>query len=186
MIKIATSLLAIQKEIGKAVKDKKNDELGTKYADLDSIQDACLKLLNDKGIVCLQPNTVIEGKNYVKTLLIHAESGETMEGVTEIIFVPGNAQSQGSGITYARRNGLKSLLNLREEDDDGNAAVNPEEKKDADIRLKKLTQRLRRDCKTVAQVDDLQVKNSGYPAELFDKRKKEIQNNTNVTPKALA
>ena len=46
-----------------------------------------------------------------------------MECLTEIIFAKQNdAQAQGSGITYARRYGLQSLVNVGAEDDDGNEA----------------------------------------------------------------
>jgi hypothetical protein len=46
-----------------------------------------------------------------------------MECLTEIIYSKQNdAQAQGSGITYARRYGLQSLVNVGAEDDDGNKA----------------------------------------------------------------
>ena len=54
------------------------------------------------------------------------ESGESIECLTEIIYSkPNDAQSQGSGITYARRYGLQSLVNVGAEDDDGNKASSP-------------------------------------------------------------
>ena len=57
------------------------------------------------------------------------ESGETFEGLTEIIYSKINdAQAQGSGITYARRYGLQSLLNIGADDDDGNKASVPQKK----------------------------------------------------------
>ena len=50
-------------------------------------------------------------------------SGETIESFTEIIYAKQNdAQAQGSGITYARRYGLQSLVCVGANDDDGNAA----------------------------------------------------------------
>jgi hypothetical protein len=49
-----------------------------------------------------------------------------LESFTEILFAkPNDAQSQGSGITYARRYGLQSFVNIGADDDDGNAASNP-------------------------------------------------------------
>jgi hypothetical protein len=82
--------------------------------------------LNKHGIVVLQPTAFIDGKNFIKTILLH-ESGESMESLTEIIYSKQNdAQSQGSGITYARRYGLQSFVNVGAEDDDGNkASVQP-------------------------------------------------------------
>ena len=122
---IAKALLEAQKEMGNAIKDSSNPFFKSKYADLNSIREACMPALNAHGIVVLQPTIHIEGKNFVKTLLLH-ESGESIECLTEIIYSKANdAQSQGSGITYARRYGLQSLVNVGAEDDDGNKASTP-------------------------------------------------------------
>lgn len=116
------AFIEAQKEMGNASKDNINPHYRSKYADLNSIREACLPALNKHGIAVLQPIVQIEGRNYVKTLLLH-ESGESMECLTEIIFAKQNdAQAQGSGITYARRYGLQSLVNIGAEDDDGNEA----------------------------------------------------------------
>jgi hypothetical protein len=73
----------------------------------------------------LQPTITIDGKNYVETILIH-ESGEWMSCETEILFgKKDDAQAQGSGITYARRYGMQSFLNVGADDDDGNIASQP-------------------------------------------------------------
>ena len=118
----AKAFIEAQKEMGNATKDSLNPFFKSKYADLNSIREACLPALNKHGIAVLQPIVQVEGKNYVKTLLLH-ESGESMECLTEIIFAKQNdAQAQGSGITYARRYGLQSLVNVGAEDDDGNKA----------------------------------------------------------------
>lgn len=123
--KIATALLKAQMEMGNATKDTTNPFFKSKYADLNSIREACMPHLNRHGIVVLQPTIVFEGKNYVKTLLLH-ESGESMECLTEIVFSKQNdAQAQGSGITYARRYGLQSFVNVGAEDDDGTKASTP-------------------------------------------------------------
>ncbi len=117
---IAKALLDAQKEMGNALKDSKNPFFKSNYADLNSIREACMPALNKYGIVVLQPTAFIEGKNFIKTVLLH-ESGETIEALTEIVYSKQNdAQSQGSGITYARRYGLQSLVNVGAEDDDGN------------------------------------------------------------------
>jgi hypothetical protein len=118
----AKAFIEAQKEMGTATKDSNNPFFKSKYADLNSIREACLPSLNKHGIAVLQPIVQVEGKNYIKTLLLH-ESGESMECLTEIIYSKQNdAQAQGSGITYARRYGLQSLVNVGAEDDDGNKA----------------------------------------------------------------
>ena len=122
---IAAALVKAQKEMGTAVKDAKNPFFKSKYADLNSIREACMPALNSNGIVLLQPIVHIDGKNFVKTLLLH-ESGESIEGLTEIMYSkPNDAQAQGSGITYARRYGMQSLCNVGADDDDGNGATQP-------------------------------------------------------------
>lgn len=127
---LAKALLEAQKKMGNAVKDSSNPFFKSKYADLNAIREACMPALNENGIVVLQPTVSIDGKNYVKTLLLH-ESGESMECLTEIIYSKINdAQAQGSGITYARRYGLQSFVNVGADDDDGNKASTPENKKE--------------------------------------------------------
>lgn len=122
MKQIAKALLEAQKEMGNAIKDSKNPFFKSTYADLNSIREACMPSLNKHGIVVLQPIVHIEGKNFVKTVLLH-ESGETFDSLTEIVYSKNNdAQAQGSGITYARRYGLQSIINVGAEDDDGNSA----------------------------------------------------------------
>jgi hypothetical protein len=73
-------------------------------------------------------------------MLLH-ESGESLESMTEIVYSKqGDAQAQGSGITYARRYGLQSLVCIGAEDDDGNKAsekpkeTKSEAKNDEDVR----------------------------------------------------
>jgi hypothetical protein len=127
MKQIAKALLNAQMEMGNAIKDSKNPFFKSNYADLNSIREACMPSLNKNGIVVLQPIVHIDGKNFVKTMLLH-ESGETIESFTEIVYSKQNdAQAQGSGITYARRYGLQSLVNVGAADDDGNAASQPKE-----------------------------------------------------------
>jgi hypothetical protein len=125
---IATALIEAQKEMGNAIKDAKNPFFKSSYADLNSVREACMPALNRHGIAVLQPTIHIDGKNFVKTLLLH-ESGEYIESFTEIIYNKVNdAQAQGSGISYARRYGLQSLVCIGAEDDDGNKAVEPKKK----------------------------------------------------------
>jgi hypothetical protein len=123
--KIASALLKAQGAMGTAIKDAKNPFFKSKYADLNSIREACMPSLQANGITLLQPTITIDGKNYVETILIH-ESGEWMSCETEILFgKKDDAQAQGSGITYARRYGMQSFLNVGADDDDGNIASQP-------------------------------------------------------------
>lgn len=126
MKQIAAALVEAQKEMGNAVKGNTNPFFRSQYADLNSVREACIPHLNAHGISVIQPMVHIEGRNFVKTVLLHV-SGEMIESFTEIIYAKTNdAQAQGSGITYARRYGLQSLVNIGSADDDGNAASQPQ------------------------------------------------------------
>lgn len=123
MKNIATALVKAQLEMSNPKKGNTNPFFKSKYADLNSVREAVLPVLNSHGIVVLQPIVNLEGKNYVKTVLMH-ESGELLESFTEIIYNKQNdAQAQGSGISYARRYGLQSFVCVGADDDDGQKAV---------------------------------------------------------------
>jgi hypothetical protein len=126
MKQIATALVKAQTEMSNPVKGSKNPFFKSAYADLNSVREAVIPVLNFNGISVLQPMVHIDGKNFIKTILLH-ESGEYLESFTEIIYAKQNdAQAQGSGITYARRYGLQSMACVGADDDDGNAASQPQ------------------------------------------------------------
>ena len=121
--KIAAALLKAQRKMGNASKDAKNPFFKSSYADLNSVREACIPVLNEEGISVLQPTVVINGKTYVRTLLLH-ESGEFMSSDTEVVCSKQNdPQAHGSGISYSRRYGLQSFLNIGTADDDGEGAM---------------------------------------------------------------
>lgn len=120
-------LLEFQKKVETISKDGKNsffkkpDGTVSTYATLPKILSEVTPLLNELGLVILQP---IEG-NRVSTYIFDTESGE---GIESSIALPEglDAQKTGSAITYFRRYTLSSLLALQiDEDDDGNAASAP-------------------------------------------------------------
>lgn len=123
LVKLAPALLAAQKNMGAALKDSKNPFFKSNYADLSSVIDAAVPTLNEQGVVALQLTHAENGRNYVRTLLVH-ESGEYLGSDTEIICSKQNdPQSYGSAITYTRRYGLQSIVTLKTEDDDGEKAM---------------------------------------------------------------
>jgi hypothetical protein len=129
MKQIAEAFLKAQREMSNPKKGSANPFFKSKYADLNSVREAVMPILNENGIMVLQPMVAIDGRNYIKTVLLH-ESGEVIESLTEIIYSKVNdAQAQGSGITYARRYGLQSLVCVGADDDDGNAASQPQKAK---------------------------------------------------------
>lgn len=121
--KIAGALVKAQSEMGNATKGSSNPFFKSSYADLNAIREAVLPALNKNGIVALQPTIVFDGKNYVETILVH-ESGEYLSSLTEIkVGKQNDPQAEGSGISYARRYGLQSFVNMGAKDDDGEAAT---------------------------------------------------------------
>lgn len=120
IVKIVPALLASQKKIEAVEKKADNPFFHSKYADLNSLIDACKSILNSNDILVLQP--IIDG--HVETRLIHV-SGEWLSSKTRIVSKSeNNPQDHGSAITYARRYGLQSMLFMSAEDDDGEKATN--------------------------------------------------------------
>jgi len=175
MKNLATALVKAQSEMSNPKKGNTNPFFKSKYADLNSVREAVIPVLNANGISVLQPMVNIDGKNFIKTLLVH-ESGEMLESFTEIVYAKQNdAQAQGSGITYARRYGLQSFACVGADDDDGNAASQPNVQKAetpiADIKTK---------VATINNVDDLNAyygtlsTKTAAVTDLFSARKIEI------------
>jgi hypothetical protein len=125
MKEIATAIIKAQKEMQTPKKGSTNPFFKNKYADLNDVLQAVLPALNNNGIALLQPLVNIEGKNFVRTVLMH-ESGQVFDSLTEIFTAKQNdAQSYGSGVSYARRYALSSICGIGSEDDDGQKAVKP-------------------------------------------------------------
>jgi len=121
--KIAAAVLKAQKEMGNAKKESVNPFFKKAYADINSVREAVLPAFNANGISVIQPTIVIDGIDYVETILLH-ESGEYISSLTKIVVDKVNdAQRHGSGLSYARRYALSSIANIGAEDDDANAAV---------------------------------------------------------------
>lgn len=114
---IAPLLLKAQQTMGDVKKGSDNPFFKSTYADLNAIRAASIPVLNELGISVLQPTVVVDGKNYVETILLHT-SGEFVSSQTAIVNDKGTAQAEGSGLSYARRYGLQSLLNIGAVDDD--------------------------------------------------------------------
>lgn len=120
---ISAALAAAQMEMGKALKQATNPHFRSKYADLGSVMDACLPALNKHGIAVIQPTGEGDHGRFVKTVLIHSESDDTLECEVPLILQKNDMQGYGSAVTYARRYGLMAMAGIAPEDDDGNAAA---------------------------------------------------------------
>lgn len=115
---IMPAFIKAQADIGHAIKDAKNPHFKNQYATLESVIDASkTHLLKNKIILCQTLST----ENVLETTLLH-ESGEFISSEVKLILSKQDMQQLGSAITYARRYAIASLLNMAQEDDDGNAA----------------------------------------------------------------
>ena len=101
--KIAPALLTAQRAITFAVKDAKNPQFKSTYADLSSVIDAVKPALNEAGIIFLQmPAPSDRDSIALTTRLIH-ESGEWIESTATCPLQKHDPQGYGSACTYLKR-----------------------------------------------------------------------------------
>jgi len=119
---LAQGLAKFHAMVGRISKDAKNPFFKSNYASLPHIITEVAEPLEKAGLVITQfPNG-----DGLTTMLIHAESGEYISATYTLQVVRQNdPQAQGSAISYARRYGLTSVLNLAISDDDAEAAMKP-------------------------------------------------------------
>lgn len=124
--KLAEALASAQAEIKDAAKDKENSHFRSKYADLASIWDACRLPLTSHGLAVIQTTEPGESGGIVlETTLAHT-SGQWVSGAIPVNCDTKNPQAIGSALTYARRYGLAAMVGVCPDDDDGEAAVQPQ------------------------------------------------------------
>ena len=123
LTKLSAALAAAQADLQSAKKGADNPFFKSKYADLASVVEAS-KPIAKHGLSVTQ---YVVGDVLV-TRLLHS-SGEWIRGEYPIRPVKNDPQGIGSAITYARRYAWQSIIGLPAEDDDGNAASQPEPKK---------------------------------------------------------
>jgi hypothetical protein len=124
--KLAEALAVASQSFTPAFKDTQNPAYRSKYAPLENLIDATREALSRVGLALLQLPSLWGTDVVVTTVLVHSSG----EWISSSLQLPGtmrdrfDAQSVGSGITYARRYALQSILNIAGEvDDDGNAAA---------------------------------------------------------------
>jgi len=130
---LASALIAAQKAFTTLTKSNTVDEVSKsgkrfsyKYVDLGSVLEAVTDALHENGLVVLQPLDLVNGVPVVRTILLHAGSGEQIEGSALVVWADKtDPQKFGGGITYTRRYALMSMLGLNAEDDDGQHARKP-------------------------------------------------------------
>lgn len=126
---IYKKLFEIQQNIGKLTKDADNPFFKSKYADINQLIEISNPLFHARNLMVLQP---IKG-NQLVTQLHDIDTGEVIESTLDLP-QSNDPQKIGSAITYYRRYTLKALLNLQEEDDDGNKGAGNKTDKQEDVR----------------------------------------------------
>lgn len=122
---LATALSKVQGELTYAKKDSANPFFKSRYADLESVWDACRSLLAKNGLSIIQmPGNYFEGRMWLITRLCH-ESGEWIEQEMSLPVQKPDAQGAGSALTYMRRYALAAFVGIVQADDDGNEASKP-------------------------------------------------------------
>ena len=121
--KLATALSIVQGKLTHAKKDSANPFFKSKYADLESVWDACRSLLAENGLAVMQfPGEFVDGTMSLNTVLTHS-SGEYMSYLMSVPVTKPDAQGAGSALTYMRRYALAAVVGVVQADDDANAAV---------------------------------------------------------------
>lgn len=119
---LATALAKAQGQIEDATKAGYNPAYKSKYADLSAVRAAIRDPLALNDLVAVQLPRTLDGAVEVETMILH-KSGEFIAETLRMPVHKWDAHGIGSGITYARRYGLMSMLGIAADDDDGNSAV---------------------------------------------------------------
>lgn len=122
---LAQALAAAQAEMPAVKKDQINPHFKSRFVSLDEIIKETRPVLNKHGLAIMQlPERAEDGMPVLRTILIHAASGERIESSAPLL--PGKQDMQGLGaaITYMRRFAWASACGIAsEDDDDGNRAA---------------------------------------------------------------
>ena len=113
--------MAARADIQPIKKSGTNPHFGNKYATLESVIEAVTEPLQKHGFLLMHRTISNEHGKSITTELVH-ESGESFVTAIPLVLAKNDMQGLGSAITYARRYGIMSILNLPTEDDDGNEA----------------------------------------------------------------
>jgi ERF superfamily len=114
---ITAALINAKAQFTPIHKNKVNPHFKSKYATLDEILEAIAPALLANNLLLIQPTLVKDNLTVLKTLLIHAESGEQLESELTIPAIA-DPQKLGAAMTYYRRFSICSLLAIAPDDDD--------------------------------------------------------------------
>lgn len=123
---LATALCNVQAALEPARFNANNPFFKSKYADLNSVYDACRHLMADNGLSLVQfPSAapIENGPAVALTSRLMHQSGEWLEETMIIPLAKATPQDYGSALTYARRYAVSAIIGIvADEDDDANQA----------------------------------------------------------------
>lgn len=118
------ALIKFQAQLKPVTKDSENPFYKSNYADLSSLLQVVIPILNSCDLAIIQPIKIDGDRTILQTTLLHS-SGEIL--ASEMI-LPSHPDPQkfGSLLSYYKRYQLQALLGVstKDEDDDGNHASN--------------------------------------------------------------
>lgn len=120
--KVLPALAVVKSKLKAVTKGANNPFYKSKYADLNTHLDAVEPLLEENGLMLLQPVDTSGDVNVVESRIVHTESGQFVGSAMKLVGEI-DMQKAGSGVTYARRYTLGSLLSMKAEDDDGEGSL---------------------------------------------------------------
>lgn len=137
------ALFDAQAEFPAIRKTNENDFFNSKYASFKDEKQAIDPILRKHGLMVFQALDHIDGKPSLKTVLVHAASGEAIVSETPLVLAKSDPQALGSATSYQKRYAYEAILGLITTDDDGNAATHadPKELAAAHERVKEAAQR---------------------------------------------
>ena len=122
------ALSKCQGAMGKAIKSSVNPFHKSKYANLESVWDACRDHLSNNGLAVIQSPAFEDGRVKITTMLAHA-SGQWLRSHLSIKPQTDTPHAVGSAITYGKRYSLMAIVGVADDnDDDGNAATEKKKK----------------------------------------------------------
>jgi hypothetical protein len=126
--RINEAILAAQAQMKPVKKDRNNPFYDSKYADLPAVWES-LAPFRMHGLTIVQMPVASEPHTVsIETRMTHT-SGEWYASVLTLPLAKSDPQGVGSALTYGRRYGLACMTGqVTEEDDDGNAASQPQSK----------------------------------------------------------
>ncbi len=125
--RFAPAFVRVQMALRPVVKNANNPHFNNNFADLASVLEEALPILNANGFALLQFPTGDGGKLGLLSMLVH-ESGEFISAGMPLVPEKNNPQGEGSAITYGRRYAACAILGIRTADDDGEAASGREDR----------------------------------------------------------